>query len=105
MSRPLDLHARRLDPIDTVTPRTTRNYLICDEFFMTFSENVMNSLLWVPSPKTVTFFQFRHCPAQNTVMLKKIRHEQQTRSLKPNFNILLSLILLHILPYYAYVIG
>jgi hypothetical protein len=104
MSRPLDLHARRLDPIDTVTPRTTRNYLICDEFFMTFSENVMDSLLWVPSP-TMTLFQFRHSPAQNTVTLKQIRHKQQTRSLKPNFNILLSFIPLPILPYYAYVIG
>ena len=65
----------------------------------------MNSLLWVPSPKIMTFFQFRHSPAQNIVTLKQIHHERQTRSLKPNFNILLSLILLHILPYYAYVIG
>ena len=56
-------------------------------------------------PKNRDVFQFRHCPAQNTVTLKKIRHEQQTRSLKPNFNILLSFIPLPILPYYAYVIG
>jgi len=39
------------------------------------------------------------------VTLKKIHHEQQTRSLKSNFNILLSFIALPILPYYAYVIG
>ena len=87
------------------TRGTTRNYLICDEFFMMFSENVMDSLLWVLSPKTVTFFQFRHSPAHNTVTLKQIRHKQQTRSFKPNFNILLSFIPLPIVPYYAYVIG
>ena len=41
-----------------------------------------------------------HSPAQNTVTFKKIHHEKQTKSLKPNFNSLLSPIALPILPWY-----
>ena len=53
-----------------VPPDTTRNLLIYDEIFMTVSENVIDLQVWAPSPKTVTFYQFRHDPAQNTVTFK-----------------------------------
>ena len=58
---------------------TTRNHLIYDEFFMTFSDNVTDSQLWVPSPKIVTFCPFCHNPAQNIVTFKQIRHEQHLK--------------------------
>ena len=54
----------------------TRNHLIYDAFSMTFSKNVTDSQLWVPSPKIMTFYQFFHSPAQNIVTFKQIRHEQ-----------------------------
>jgi hypothetical protein len=43
---------------------------------MTFSENITDSQIWVPSPKIMMFYQFRHSPAQIIVTFKQIRHEQ-----------------------------
>ena len=54
---------------------TTRKHLIYDAFSMTFSKNITDLQLWVPSPKIMTFYQFCHSPAQNIVTFKQIRHE------------------------------
>ena len=43
---------------------------------MTFSENITDSQIWVPSPKIMMFYQFRHSSAQIIVTFKQIRHEQ-----------------------------
>ena len=72
--------------LDHTPINTKRNYLICDEFFITFSENVMNSLLWVSSLKTRDVLSISS-QAHNTVMFKQILHRQQTKNRHVSYGI------------------
>lgn len=51
-----------------------------ERFFMTFFDSVMDSLLWISSTKTMTFYQSHYNTAQNIPNFKQIRRKQQTKN-------------------------